>query len=125
MGYPSLPELYYVVPEVNWVTDWVGHYITTEVIRQFGWQTHLTSIPYLIVDHIIHYGDLGAFLVNLKSRSNRRNIIVTTVFHGNRSEQFPELTQSIDLLLENIHIPQKILTANRIMETRIRSSAYL
>jgi len=119
LGLSSPPELYYVVPAANWVTDWVGAYITSGITAQFNWQARVTSTPQFLIDHIIHYGELGAFLSSLGSRRNTRNTIVTTIFHGNRTAQFPALTQSVDRLIENIGVAARIVTACRIMEKRL------
>ena len=119
LGLSSLPELYYVVPDANWVTDWIGYYITSEINNQFGWQAHVTSTPHLLVDHIIHYGQLWGFLGSVSSRINTRNTIVATVFHGNRTAQYPELARAMDQLVENSHAPARIVTACRIMEQRL------
>ena len=118
---PTTPELYYVVPHANWVTDWVGRYITSGISSQFGWQTHITSAPHLLSGQIVHYGELGTFIFSLGSRRNNCNTIITTLFHGDRTEQFPELAQSVDLLIENAHVAERIVTACSIMEKRLVS----
>lgn len=118
---PTTPELYYVVPHANWVTDWVGRYITSGISSQFGWQTHVTSAPHLLSGQIVHYGEMGAFLSSLGSRRNTRNTIVTTIFHGDRLEQFPDLGKSVNHFLDNAHVPERIVTACSIMEKRLAS----
>ncbi len=120
-GVPCLPELYYIVPNANWVIDWVGHYITSNINSQFNWPTHITSAPYTLVDHIIHYGDLWSFLASLKFHHNAYNTIVATIFHGNRTGEFPELAEAIDRLLEHKDVTDRVVTASRIMEQRLTS----
>ena len=114
-----IPELFYISPQSNWVTDWVGHYITTEVKHQFNWPTHLLSAPHLIFEQIIHYGELGTFLHFVHSRANKNNKILVTVFHGNRSTQYPDLSQNIGSLIQYCHIPIKIITACQGMYKRL------
>lgn len=121
LGMSSPPELYYVVPNANWVTDWVGSYITSGITHQFGWRTHVTSTPHLLVDHIVHYGELGAFLSSLGTRRNHYNTIITTVFHGSRAEEFPDLAKRVEKLIDNLHAPARIVTACCIMEKRLIS----
>ena len=119
LGLPCRPELYYVVPGVNWSTDWDGYYITSGITDQFGWPAQVTSAPQQLAGHVVHYGSLWPFLGSLGSRHNARNTIVTTVFHGNRTAQFPELARAMDQLLENAWIPARIVTACCIMEQRL------
>jgi len=60
LGLSSLPELYYVVPDANWVTDWIGYYITHGITHQFGWLAQFVFVPHLLVDcgkldHCLHW----------------------------------------------------------------------
>lgn len=119
LGLPRSSELYYVSPGYNWVTDQVGNYITRNISDQFGWRTHVTSAPHLLVDHILHYGEIGAFLTSLGSYRNSHNTIVATIFHGDRTPQFPELKHSVDQLLENAQVTNRIVTVCSIMEKRL------
>jgi glycosyltransferase involved in cell wall biosynthesis len=119
LGRPCLPQLYYIVPYANWVVDWVGHYITTEISRQFGWRASVTPTPHLLFDQIVHYGELGSFLYNLETRRNRHNNIIATVYHGTRGTVNPHLTEQINLLIENISQPVRIVTACQIMKHRL------
>jgi glycosyltransferase involved in cell wall biosynthesis len=121
MGFRQLPDLYYVVPNKNWSIDWDGFYITNEINKKYKWSTHLISRPQLIVGQILHYGELGAFLNNLGSSHNRRNKVVTTIFHGDINPQYPELSKSINIFLNNANIPDRIVTACKIMEDRLIS----
>lgn len=121
LGFAIAPELYYVTPQSEWITDWIGHYLTTEVKRQFRWRAHQISIPSLLTGQIIHYGELGTFSHFLDSPLNNRNTILVTVFHGDRSPLFPELTLAIDTLLANDQLPRKIVTACQIMQQRLLS----
>jgi glycosyltransferase involved in cell wall biosynthesis len=111
--------LYYVVPGKGWVTDWVGYYITRNIATQFGWRACVTSTPHLLVDHIVHYGEMGAFLSRVGSRCNRQNTVVATIFHGARSSRFPVLAESVDRFVDNLHLLARVVTACRIMQERL------
>jgi glycosyltransferase involved in cell wall biosynthesis len=121
LGFPFLPDLYYVSPQTGWITDWIGHYITSELNQQFNWHAHQTFVPNFLIGQIIHYGELGTYLHFLNSPWNKRNTILITVFHGDRSSSFPELSQAINTLLENCDLPEKIITACQIMRKRMLS----
>lgn len=116
---PNTPELYYVVPNAGWSTDWDGCYITRGIHQQFGWATHITFSPHILVDHILHYGELGTFLSSIGTMRNRNNIIVSTIFHGNRNLEFPHLTQNTEKFLAASQIPRRILTSCQIMKKRL------
>lgn len=118
-GLNSEPALYYVVPDANWVTDWVGRYVVTAVTHQFNVKAQLTTAPHLLVDHIIHYGEAGAFLASLESRRNRQNTLIATIFHGNLAPQFPQLTRNTEKFLINTSQLTRVVTACRIMENRL------
>jgi glycosyltransferase involved in cell wall biosynthesis len=117
------PELYYVAPGHNWVTNWVGWYITTHIQRQFGWRAHLTSTPAILSGEIVHYGEMGAFLHHIGSRHQRCNTLIATIFHGDRSEAFlaryPKLRRNVERFLENISILQRVVVSNRTMQARL------
>lgn len=117
-GLKNLPHLYYVVPSTNWVIDWVGYYLTSNIRDQFGWPAYVTSTPHLLVDHIIHYGQLGAFLHSLGSARNKHNIIVATIFHGD-IDTTPEIARNVNCFIRNIHRPDRIVTACKIMADRL------
>jgi glycosyltransferase involved in cell wall biosynthesis len=119
LGLKLNPALYYVVPDANWVTDWVGRYVVTAVSNQFGWPAKVTSVPHLLVNHIIHYGETGAFLASLGSRHNRENTLIATMFHGNLSPEFPQLAQNTEKFLANTSQLTRVVTACHIMENRL------
>ncbi|HUE88004.1 MAG TPA: glycosyltransferase family 4 protein [Vicinamibacterales bacterium] len=112
-------ELYYVVPDADWAVDRVGDYITRLIRARFGWPAHVTSAPHLLVGHVLHYGELWSFVNSLNSRRNASNIVVTTVFHGDRRDEFPEMKAAMDKLIAYAHIPARIVTTCRIMEERL------
>jgi glycosyltransferase involved in cell wall biosynthesis len=112
-------ELYYVTPGANWVTDWIGQQITWNIAAQYGWRSHLTSTPYLLHGHVVHYGEVGAFLSRVGSRCNTRNTVVVTIFHGLRTTQFPHLAENTERFVENMQLAARIITGCRIMERRL------
>jgi glycosyltransferase involved in cell wall biosynthesis len=114
------PSLYYIVPEANWVTDWVGRYLTREIRRNYGWKTHLTSAPEVLSGQIVHYGEMGTFLATLGKRCNQKNHITATIFHGVlHHNQFPALANQTERFLQNTHLPNQIVTACKIMCDRL------
>lgn len=116
---PCPPELYYVVPQVNWAIDEVGQSISKNIQKQFGLSTHLTSKPYTLVDHILHYGELWAFANQAHFPHNRFNKVVVTVFHGNRGPQYPDLTKAIDQFLDQAHLLSQVVTSSLLMKERL------
>ncbi len=120
-GFSNQANLYYVTPNANWSIDWDGRYITSEVERQFAWATHLTSSPYALVDHIVHYGELWSFLGSLKYPHNKFNVVVATLFHGNRTDEFPDLKQAMNRFVDASNVPDKIVTACSLMMQRLTS----
>ncbi len=119
IGYDNINSLYYVVPATNWVTDWVGRYITTAVSQQFDLHAQVTSSPHLLIDHILHYGEAGAFLASIGTRRNRENALIATIFHGNYTAEFPQLTHNTKQFVENTPHLTKVITACRLMENRL------
>jgi glycosyltransferase involved in cell wall biosynthesis len=119
LGLPCPPRLHYVVPGADWVTDWVGHYITAGITAQFGWPAHVTVAPHLLVGHIVHYGEPGTFLASSGTRCNHHNAIVATLFHGSLAVEFPELKKRTESFIGNMQILARIVTACSIMEERL------
>jgi glycosyltransferase involved in cell wall biosynthesis len=115
------PALYYVVPKVNWSTDWDGRYITQGVQRQFGLRARLTDRPRWLAGQIIHYGSLWEAVAGLGAEQTPRNAIVATIFHGDRSGASPALAQALDRILAHQAQFDKILVSNSIMEGRFRT----
>lgn len=112
-------EICYVVPGANWSPDWDGYYVTREIARQFGQPARTVESARGLRRKVVHYGGVWAFLGNLGERAIRRNTIAVTVFHGNRSAEFPELREGMDRLLENAWKAARIHTPCRIMEERL------
>ena len=119
LGLTRQPELFYIVPGHNWVTDWVGHYITTQIRLKFDWRCWLSNSPQWIHGQIVHFGEVGTFIHQTRKRINQDNQIVVTIFHGDRSPNFPELADQVDHFLELSPLTQRVLTACRIMEERL------
>jgi glycosyltransferase involved in cell wall biosynthesis len=114
------PTLYYVVPKVNWSTDWDGRYITQGVQRQFGLRAHLTDRPRWLAGQIVHYGSLWEAVAGLGAEQTSRNAIVATIFHGDRNGASPALAQALDRVLEHQTQFDTIVVSNSIMEGRFR-----
>ncbi len=120
VGLPHPCELRYVVPKANWSNDWDGRYITNEVRRQFGLLARVADQAWDAAGDIVHYGSLWTFLENIGQRHNERNLVVATVFHGNRSPRYPELARAMDLFLDHIEEAQAVVVSCHIMEERLR-----
>ena len=117
----SLPAgLYYIIPEAEWVTDWVGRYITRELRRQYHLRASLTSAPESLSGQMIHYGEVGAFLHTLGQACNRKNIIISTIFHGVQDSQFPDLSLQTENFMQHAHVPRRIVTACKLMQGRLQ-----
>lgn len=72
LGKEFLPALYYIIPEADWVTDWVGRYITREIHQQFNLRAVLTSAPESLSGQMIHYGEVGTYLNTLGKHATAR-----------------------------------------------------
>ena len=123
LGSPAPANLYYVVPGVNWVLDVVGQHITSGVSARFGLPSHLVVEPYWLVDHILHYGSLWAFLGHLGpgrlGPHNERNTLVVTVFHGDPEARAFKFSEGINRFLEYTDDLSRVVTASTIMEERL------
>jgi len=115
---PGNPSLFFITPDANWSTDWDAYYITRG-LRQYGLSAQVTSTPHLLTDTIIHYSDLGTYIHHINRPWNKRNQVVMTFFHGDRSGRYPEFIPLIDSFLKNIHLPHSIITSCNIMKNRI------
>lgn len=118
IGLSDTPSLFYITPNIHWSTDWDGYYITRE-LQNYGFSAHVSSTPHLLSGEIIHYCDLGTFAYQINQPWNKRNQIVMTIFHGNRSEQTPETIFLLDQLLSNVNILKAIVTSCSIMKNRL------
>lgn len=116
LGKEFLPALYYIIPEADWVTDWVGRYITREIHQQFNLRGVLTSAPESLSGQMIHYGEVGTYLNTLGQACNRKNIVIATIFHGVHGSQFPDLSLQTEKFLQHAHIPARIVTACKLMQ---------
>lgn len=110
-------KLFYVVPGVNWVLDWVGYYITREVQSQFGLEAHVVESAHKLSQQIVHYGSLWDILANLESRHTSRNTIVGTIFHGQKDS--PEFEEALERVLSKQGTFAKLHTASLMMKSRL------
>lgn len=111
------PALYYVVPGVNWVLDWVGHYVTEGVQEQFGLDAHVVESARGLSRQIVHYGSLWDILANLEARHTTRNLSVGTIFHGQKDS--PEFEDALGRVLAKERAFAKLHTASTIMQQRL------
>lgn len=111
------PALYYVVPGVNWVLDWVGHYVTQNVEKIFGLKAHVVSSARDLYGQIVHYGSLWDTLANLDSKHTGRNTAIGTIFHGQKDSL--EFQDALNRVLGKMNAFAKLHTASRIMEERL------
>ena len=108
----------YLVPGAGWSTDWDGHYITSHVRSLFGVDARVASRSRWLVGAILHHSSMWSFLGQKGSPRHRRNRVVVTVFHGNRSERFPELKRGVEEVLEGLSEVDALVTSCRLMEQR-------
>lgn len=118
-GRGELPALYYVVPGVNWVLDWVGYYVTRNVQEQFGLRSLVVSSARDLSGQIVHYGSLWDTLANLEARHTGRNVAVGTIFHGQKDS--PEFQEALGRVLAKKGAFAKLHTASTIMQNRLLS----
>lgn len=110
------PGVYYVTPESNWIIDWVGRYITTQLQEQFEVDAHMVTNVRWLAGQVIHYGTLWSWLGNLGTPQNRRNQVVATVFHGDRREAV--FSEALNKLVDKQDSMRRLVTASTIMEQR-------
>ncbi|MEM7532468.1 MAG: glycosyltransferase family 4 protein [Chloroflexota bacterium] len=113
------PSLYYIVPNANWVIDEIGAYLVRTISHTYDLSAHVSLTDRWLRGQIVHYGTLGSFVRNLQFGRIENNISIATVFHGNRTEQFPELKRQLDLLVEHKHLPTQVITASSLMADRL------
>lgn len=120
-GWRNDHHLYFLTPKNNWVLDWVGHYVTSNVQEQFGLPSHLVLNSIGLIDHIVHYGSLWDLAAILKHRDFdkklSKNYLVGTVFHGER--YLPEFDKALDLLLEKQAHLERLVVSTEIMYQRL------
>ncbi len=90
----SQPMLHYVVPENGWSSDWTGYYITRRM-QKLGMKAQLSDKPPRVKGDIVHYADTASLLHHIGSRSNDHNWLVATIFHGDNTDDFPEIEHVI------------------------------
>jgi glycosyltransferase involved in cell wall biosynthesis len=117
LGLRSSPRLYYIVPGVNWVLDWVGQYVTTNVERNHHLKASVVRSAKNLRGQIVHYGSLWDLAANIDEPHHERNWTVGTIFHGQKDQ--PSFNKAISRLLEKQSSFEKIHTASRIMEQRL------
>lgn len=110
------PGIYYVAPDANWIIDWVGYFITKEIREQFGHTARVIQKPDRLSRQLIHHGSLWSWLGYLDSKVNSRNVIIATVFHGNREEE--NFRDPIDKLVEHQDEIKTLVTASSMMVNR-------
>src|SRR3990172_91808 len=86
LGIRSTPSLYYVVPGVNWVLDWVGQYVATNVQSQHGLKAQVVRSANKLHGQIVHYGSLWDLTANIDKPHHGRNWTVGTIFHGQKNQ---------------------------------------
>lgn len=111
------PGLFYVVPGVNWVLDWVGRYVTENVQQEFGLKARVVGSARRLRGQIVHYGSLWDLVPNIGQAHASANWSVATIFHGHKDA--PNFSTAIEKLLANQDSFEKIHTASRIMEERL------
>ncbi|MGH1351936.1 MAG: glycosyltransferase family 4 protein [Methyloligellaceae bacterium] len=90
----SQPMLHYVVPQNGWSSDWTGYYITRRM-QKLGMKAQLSDKPPRVKGDIVHFADTASLLHHIGSRSNDHNWLVATIFHGDDTDEFPEIEEVI------------------------------
>ncbi len=117
-GLPNNPNLFFVTPNANWATDWYAYYISNE-LKKINLSAQVTTAPHLLSGNILHYSDLGTYIYYIDQPWNKRNQIIMTFFHGDRSGRYPEFIPLIDKFLSHIDLPRAIITSCTIMKNRM------
>lgn len=121
LGWRNDRHLYFLTPQNNWVLDWVGHYVTSNVQEQFGLPSHLVTNSSGLIDQIVHYGSLWDLASILKHRDFdkklSKNFLVGTVFHGER--HLPIFDEALDLLIEKQDYLEAVIVSTGIMHQRL------
>ena len=120
LGQKPEKELLYVVPDANWITDWIGHYVTAGVEARHGLPGRLMT-PSAVrgqFGKIVHFTSLWEFATAADTPLVCDNDAVATVFHGSLDAENPLLRQGIERLVENAHKLKRLLTASTMMMER-------
>lgn len=110
-------QLYYVSPGVNWVLDWVGHYVTRGVRLQFELKAKMVKTAPTISGRLIHYGSLWDSLSYFSGRHGKDNKIISTIFHGLKDDD--QFQSALERMLSNLNSFARVHTASRMMEQRL------
>lgn len=110
-------QLYYISPGVNWVLDWVGHYVTHGVRDQFGLKATVVKSAPGVSGRLIHYGSLWDSLSYFSGERGTRNRVISTIFHGLRDDA--QFQDALGQMLNHATSFARIHTASRIMENRL------
>lgn len=110
------PSLYYIAPFVNWVLDWEAHYITRNVKELYGLDAQVVKSAKDLSGQIVHYGSLWDTLANIDAKHNRRNTVISTVFHG--QIESPEFSDALEIILRHQDRLARLHTASTIMQQR-------
>lgn len=115
-GWRPRQELRFVTPGVNWVLDWVAHYITQEVDRKFGLPSRVTRDVGGELGQILHFGSLWDLAPNLLRPQTNHNILIGTVFHGQKDDTgFHDALETVIKYQSRLF---KLHTASTIMVNR-------
>lgn len=117
LGFSTHPSLYYIVPGVNWVLDWVGRYVTSNVRQNYRLKSRVIRSARNLRGQIVHYGSLWDLAANIDKPHHQQNWTIGTIFHGHKDA--PGFSEAISKLLANRETFEKIHTASRIMEGRL------
>jgi len=118
LGLSNNSDLFFVTPDANWATDWYAYYIAHE-LKHVGYSAQVTSTPHLLTGEILHYSDLGTYIHHIDQPWNKRNQVLMTFFHGDRSGRYPEFIPLIESFLNHIDLPKTIITSCSIMKNRL------
>ncbi len=116
---PARPRIWYVVDNAGWSNEWDGRYITDQA-RRCGLDASVAYHCDRAEGDIIHFGSTWSFLEGCVAGKDDRNAVVATIFHGDRSNDSPELARAMEDVLSRAEHLSCLVTSCSLMLNRFK-----
>jgi len=100
-------KIYYIVESIEWVTNWEGRYISSNIRTLYHQPIRLLKTSRIrisrIKNQIIHFGSRGTYLPNNYKYVNKENEIIMTWYHGTDKDKdyiglLPEVSKDLAVI---------------------------
>ncbi len=111
------PNVNIVADNALWAIYWMAEYIRRGVNADHQNMAALTTRPGGLCGRVVHFGTRDLWLA-WKNRVSPTNKFVATCLHGSHKDG-PQMSESLDRFLDSVPQLSAIVTATRIMESRL------